>query len=331
MDFIERNRIEQGFAPIFQDEVRPRLVALEQQRQGRLALAKRWIRILIGVAVAAVIIMVVMFGDHELILPIVLAVVGFSAFGSLTIWRRQSANWSDNVSEVIMPAICRHVGNLSYDRSGGDGIDTDNMDRLGMLSSFNIANFKDRLEGSYRDTRFVLVKAHLQKRKRSSPDNRERTTTTVFRGLLFWISVPVAAPEPILITRELGKMENKLAEIFSGKSGRGMPNVSFDHPEFEAAFEVYSNDPDAAHRMMPSAFLDSLLTIGTQETDRRGIQSMIAGFYGDNFYMTLKQSIDSFLQMGSLNTPVADMEDDVHAIFADIDMIHRIIDRLHGD
>ena len=80
---------------------------------------------------------------------------------------------------------------------------------------------------------------------------------------------------------------------------------------------------------MPHAFLDAILDIGEQHGGKRGAKSFVAGFEGQSFYMALKRG-GAFMQMGSLATPVVDMEKSLHAIFDDIALSHQIIDRLHG-
>ncbi|MGI3213076.1 hypothetical protein ACROSR_18435 [Roseovarius tibetensis] len=57
---------------------------------------------------------------------------------------------------------------------------------------------------------------------------------------------------------------------------------------------------------------------------------MTAGFQHDSFYLTLDRD-DDFLAMGGLTRPVADNEDDLHAAFEDLGLVHRIVDGLHGD
>ena len=134
----------------------------------------------------------------------------------------------------------------------------------------------------------------------------------------------------ILISRELGSFGNKLGEMLAFGTGRSMPKVDFDHAEFEAAFEVYADDPDAARAVMPPAFLDRLLEIGRDEGGNKGLRGMKAGFHRENFYLALDREGD-FLAMGGLTRPVSDIEDDLHAAFEDLALVRRIIDRLHGD
>lgn len=49
-----------------------------------------------------------------------------------------------------------------------------------------------------------------------------------------------------------------------------------------------------------------------------------------SFFMALKRDED-FLAMGSLTTPMDEIEEDLHRVFADIALVRRIIDKLHGE
>ncbi len=328
MDFTESSPIETGFTPIFQQRVRPKLVSLEADRVARLRRARLYVSVALAVAIALVIGVLVIFefSEGSVIAAIFLGAIG--VIGALVSWKLQAGAWSGSVAEVVMPAVCDHVGQISYDQHAGKGFPTGEMRSLGMLQRYNDASYSDRLEGIYRGTPFEMAEARLKRETRDSDGDRK--TKTVFSGLLFRIGVPISAPTQILIARDYGRLGNKLGSLFSFSGGRDLPRVEFDHDRFEAAFEVHAGSPNEARRFMPPAFLESLLAIGESEGGRKGLKGMTAGFEGDWFYLALERSRD-FLKMGSLTTPVAAMEDDLHAIFDDISLIRRIIDRLHGD
>lgn len=326
MEFTERTPLERGFAALFRDRVREPLLALEQERLSRLRKARGWGSI--AVLVTAALVALTLFGargDWRLFAALVVGVLGL--IGGLAAWHSQASGWKGAVERTVMPAVCDHVGGLHYDGHGGQGFPLGAMRGLGVLPAFNRSSLSDELRGTYHGTPFELVEARLKRRRRDSDGDTK--TTTVFRGLLFHVGVPVEAPTRILIARDWGAIGNRLGTLFSGGQRAGMPRVEFDHPDFEAAFEVHADDPQAARDFMPPAFLDSLLAIGQEQGGRRGVKSLTAGFEGRSFYLALARDGD-FLRMGSLRTPVAEMEEDLHAIFADIELVHRIIDRLHG-
>lgn len=326
MEFTEQTPIETGFSDVFQRRIVPELDRLETERQDLLRTARRHAAIPLGVAGA--IALVILFTSDDLGGGLFGAAV-FLVIGGLValfLWKRQARRWGGSVSGAIMPAVCDFLGDLTYDQAARNRFPIDRIQGLGMIGSHNRARLEDRLEGRYRDTDFELVEAHLQ--SKSTDSDGDSRTKTVFDGLLFRIGVPEPVPTDILIARDYG-MGNKLFELFASSTGRGMPKVPFDHDAFEQAFEVYADDPDAARATMPPGFLDNLLDIARSEGDR-GAKGMTAAFQADSFYLALWRKGD-FLKMGALTTPVGDMEPELHAVFDDLVLVRRIIDRLHGD
>ncbi len=327
MRFSERNALEAGFTRVFEKTVRPALEALEAVRVTKLNAARKWMTICIAGGLALGGLLFFGFGPSGAAFFGGLVFVIIGGIGAFVVRAAQRDGWSESVAGAVMPAICAHIGNLRYDQKPGGGFPVARLQRLGLFGSYSDEHLTDRLQGSYRDTGFDLVEAKLT--RKSSGSNGSTNSSTVFKGLLFEIGVPVSVPGRIMIAREHGAFGNALSEVFGGGKGRGMPKLSFDHETFEQVFEVYADDPEAARRFMPTGFLDSLLAIGEAEGGHKGSKAMVAGFEDNSFYMALSRKGD-FLAMGSLTTPVADMEEDLHAIFADIEMVHRIIDRLHG-
>ncbi|WP_172297761.1 DUF3137 domain-containing protein [Pseudoruegeria sp. HB172150] len=326
MEFTERSELERGFAAVYRDRVRPALAVLEERRIARLRKAWMWVAVVAAVTVAVVAFLIwAGTGEWPYFVGAFLALVG-GMIGYM-VWQAQAMMWNEAVEGAVMPAICEHIGDLSYDGFAGDDFPLEALAKLGVVGSFQDSYVSDELKGRYRDTGFEMVEARLTRQSRSS-DGGSRTKT-VFRGLLFHIEVPVEAPGRILIGRDYGAVSKKLGSLFAGDRSRGMVRVEMGHSGFEKAFEVYAGDPVAAKKFMPVAFLDSLMAIGTGEGGKRGTGSMVAGFEGRSFYLALSRGGD-FLQMGSLTTPVADMEEDLHEIFDDIGLVRRIIDRLHG-
>jgi hypothetical protein len=325
MDFTERTPLETGFAAVCRERVVPALAELEHERRARLRKARLWMAGmgLAGLALGGVILAI---SDSEggLVFAAIAVIAGI--IGGFVARSKQASGWSGSVEKAVMPPICEHVGNLSFDSQGGDGFPLRALRELRMIPNYDRAHLCDHLAGRYRDTDFEMVEAKLTRRTRDS-DNKQRTDT-VFRGLMFHIAVPAPAPTPILITRDYGALGNKLGSFFSGTRGRGMPRVELDHPAFEEAFEVHAEDPGAVRRYLPPPFLGALLEIAQTEGGKKGAKAMVAGFRDDSFYLALSRG-GRFMEMGALNRPVTEMEEDLHAIFADIELVHRIIDRLH--
>ena len=327
MNFVERTDLEQGFAQRFQTDVWPKLEALESERIERLSKARKSVALSLGGAAALIAAIIGIFGLEDMGLFAVIVVGALGIVGAFAFRGSQAKEWGSSVSEAVMPAICDHVGDLKYTKSGGY-FPLGEVRDLRLVGGYSNSALSDNVSGVYRDTTFEVTQALLTTKTQDSKGNTQ--TTTVFSGLLFHIGVPMPVPAPILITRDRGAVGNKLGEVFSfGSKGRAMAKVNFDHDAFEAAFEVYSDDPDGAHRIMPPAFLESLVKIGETEGGKKGTKAMVAGFKDDNFYLALSRK-GGFMEMGKLTRSVTDMEDDLHSVFSDIEIVRRIIDRLHG-
>ncbi len=335
--FAEKTLIETGFSEVFQNRIAPRLSELENERKARLATARRHAAIALG-AGAVLGLLFVVFGSGSGGMGEMAAGFGvplaFGGVGALLLWKRQSGKWGGSVAQTVMPVVCDFMGDLRHDHEALKGFPLERMRKLGVIGNYNRSEISDRLEGRYRDTDFELVEARLIREKSSSSSDSDdgssdRSSRTLFKGLLMRIAVPEPIPTRILIARDFG-IGNKLGELLGGSSGRGMPKYDTGHPEFEQYFEVYAADPEIARDVLESAFLDSLLSIAETEGGRHGAQGLQAGFHDEAFFMALRREGD-FLAMGSLRTPMDNIEEDLHRIFDDIATIHRIIDRLHGD
>jgi len=325
MEFTERSSIEVGFNQVFEDEVQPKLIALEADRHAALHKAYRDLALVPLAAVAIMVVLYLIWGAHPVIRLGPLVVIG-AGLGLWAVWRKAGDAWKASVDVAIMPSVCAHIGDLKYDPNGRD-FQLEKLRSLKLLPSYDNGFLKSRLSGTYQGTGYEMVHATLQ--EKISNTNGGTRTKTVFTGLLFRIDVPISAPGRIVLMRDRGGFGNKLAETFAFGSTRSLPKVNFDHDVFEAAFEVYADRPEEAKTFMPTAFLEALLLIGAEQGQGSGAQAFVAGFDGNSFYMSLERH-GAFMEMGSLTTSVADLENDLHAVFDDIALTHQVIDRLHG-
>lgn len=335
--FTERTAIETGFAEVYEARLTPRLTTLEKERRSILSRAKLHaaLAIVVGLGVGA---LLVTFGPGWGTAKDVLIWIGIplvlGAVGAFLLWRRQAATWSGAAADAIMPEICAFLGDLSHDREAPKGFKLEQVRKLGVIPPFTHSELGDRLEGTRHDSPFEIVEAKLvsketKRRTDSDDDDEKREKKTVFEGLVLRVGVPEPVPSRILIARDYG-MGNKVFEVLGIDEGRKMPKVDTGHAEFERSFEVYSEDAEAARKVLTPGFLDSFTAIAEAEGGPRGAEDVQAGFEDANFFMALKRKED-FLKMGSLTTPADEVEEALHGVFDDIAMAYRIIDRLHGE
>lgn len=325
MKFVERRPIEVGFAKVFETEVWPQLTKLETDRKAELRKAIRNIALVLilggGLAWLSYTVL------EEKNAQVGALFVGcFTFAGVVASWRTAALKWSSAVAEVIVPAVCKHVGDLRY-TVHGNGFLVSPFRDLRLVPSFDESHRTHRFQGTYRGTGYEMVQVSLSKQK-TNLKGRQRTQVR-FTGLLFRIDMPVTAPGRIVLMRDRGALGNKVAEKFAFGSTRSLPKVTFDHADFERAFEVYAEDPEATRAFMPDLFLEALLTIAKEQGEGRQEDAFVAGFERQNFYLALKRS-KPMIQLGKLTRPVSDMQGDLRGIFDDISIPHRIIDRLHG-
>lgn len=326
--FVERSEIETGFAAVFEAEIQPKLADLETQRQAR------WKQVVLssgGILGGAVILAILMLSVTNLPGPFALMVLIGGAFGAFKYWQNETTGWGGNLVDIVMPSICKFIGDLDFDRAATTGVDTDKMKAMGLLDPYNRQQLENQLSGLYRGVAFELVEAKLVHHPTSGPARRKGRPTArarvTFNGLLYRISVPKPAPTPILIARNFGAVGNTLAGLFKGKDGRGMPKVETGHTRFEASFELHAETPDAALGYLPREFLDTIVTIGVKDGGQKAAKGLRAAFSGSEFYLALETD-EPFLEMGWLNEPIDNVTDDLHNLFDDIAQVRRIIDRL---
>lgn len=325
MHFTERSPLENGFAQVFDANIKPQLEEFEFERLAMLAKARRTTMIIIAAAIALVGATYLITGTEYITAAIMMAVL-FTPFVIFGMKSAAGGRWTSKIKDVAMPMICDHVGDLTYN-AGGSSFSLAAMKNMNLLPKYDDSTLRSLMRGTHNSVGYDMVHATLSKENHNN-DNGP-SSTTVFQGLLFRIQMPNRAPGRIALMRDRGGMGNKLAETFSFGSTRSMPKVSFDHIAFEAAFEVYSDQPDAARTFLPDSTLDALLQIGEEQGQGRGAQAFVGGFEGNAFYMVLKRDGD-FMKMGDINTSVAEIEDDLHGVFDDIALSHNVIDRLTG-
>jgi hypothetical protein len=302
-------------ARLFQREVAPHLPALEAERaQGR----SRSITTAVGFGAGAVVLLTVLWPldpGWAIVAAVIALVIGLHMLGN------QQRRFRQRVRDLVMPAICRAIGDLRHSAGSAPGIPFDDLESLGLLPSHNRRQVDDVFEGRHRDTGFVMAEAALRYRRGGSKSR----TRTVFRGLMVAIEVPRDVPARILVAREAGAVGNRLKGWINGFSG--LERVSLPHPAFEARFEVYSDDPAVARATVGPAFCDAMVVLAEAHVS----QAIQGAFRLRWFYLTILSKQRDQFRLGSLFRTLDGLEEDAHRVLQDIRIVHRVIDTLHGD
>ncbi len=308
-----------SFGAFFQTEIAPALPALEDARKERLRASYTRaaglafvIALVSGIAVA--------FSDQ---LVAALPVVAVGAFIGFFWVRAPGRRHREALRDLVIEPLRRYLGGLEYHRNPGDRFDLARFERSGVVAKFNKAKLEDLLIGRYRDTDYRMVEARLKiRRSRSDDDNRE---TAVFSGLLCEVSVPMAFSCTVLLVGDKGKLGNWVVDLVRSRL-TNLTVVPLDHKDFEARYQVYSDEAEEAQRLLQPGLLDSLLAL----SDRLGRRAVNAAFTEGRFLIAVPHSGDLF-EIGRLHRSLDHAEDDLRRLAAEFTLPQRLIDYLYGD
>lgn len=320
--FTERTAIERGFASIYQERLAPRLEALRRERAEQTATT----RILLALYLAGHVVVVALlhyFLDGDAGFAVMMLFT--AGIGSYELVRRRSGAFGQRLVAIVMPEIGGFLGDLRYSPDGpGDAFVTP-FEALDLVGPSNRRTVEHHVSGRHRGTGFELVQAHLLQRNRGSKNGPR----TVFKGLLVRIEAPVAAAASIRIVKDHGRFLTTLMEWFSIGSRKRAHRVTMSDAEFERRFAVYCADPTIVVSFINPGFMKAILAIDDEigGTSLLRQAALIAAFERDTFYMAISRK-KRLLDTRSLLRSDVSIEEEIHAIFADLTLLHRIIDRL---
>lgn len=161
--------------------------------------------------------------------------------------------------------------------------------QMGVIPSYDRSALEDHIRGEHEGVAFELCEAELKEKRTTSSKNGTKTTyVTVFDGLLIRCGFQRSFTGITRIKRDGGFLGN----LFSGGK---QDRVRLEDPEFEKAFEVYSDDQVEARYLLNPGFMQRLLDL-----DRHlGSGNLALTFHEQEVWLSLRQKGDSF-RMGGL-------------------------------
>lgn len=105
-----------------------------------------------------------------------------------------------------------------------------------------------------------------------------------------------------------------------------MVGIETNFPEFEARYEVFSDAPDEARRILSSDFLAAMVDLA-EAADEKALN---AAFVDGRFLLALPRQRRPF-DIGEVNPPLNQMRAIFEQLVHEITLPHRVIDFLHGD
>ena len=331
MKFIEERPIEQGFAALFDTQLKPSLMVLEGERRKRLFIQRLlvWPTFLIPVAIALFIVagfVVAGSEDKDLIIASVILLLTFALFVPLLLRKVTNDAWAKHLGVEVMPVICAHFPGMRYQKNNCPSFPLKQMEKLGVVAKHNKVEARHYLSGHHKDVAFEILEADLFN-KLSQVARGGRSDGKVFSGLLIHFSLPKEAPGKIVIWNDRGSWGNKLDAHAAENMTIQMRPVPFDDANFEKAFEVYSDTVTGTQMFLNSAFRTCLVSIAQIAGGIMGSRVMNAGFEGRSFFLELRRT-EKLIKMGPLNQPIDQIDRVIHQIFGEIDMIFDLGDHL---
>lgn len=316
--FTEREPYERGFAEVFDNDIAPRLAELEAERQAR---HKQYRQRLSGAVIGLPLLaLLIAYLGGVAILGFVFIGTILAGFLAARFVGQPKRGFRDALRAAVMPPVCRFFGEMQHAHGRSGTIGLSRFSQAGVVGSFNRASVDDVFTGRYREVGFAVAEAKLRRRG----GGRNRSQSTVFRGLLVAVDVPKAFPGRILIGRDYGDIGNALAGWF--KQFGGLQRVELPHGQFESMYAAYSDNPEAARAWLTPDFLENWVAVAEAY---RG-SAIRAAFAGSEFLAALPHSKNLF-EAGALATPLDRIEEDLHRLLWEITIPHRLIDFLHGE
>jgi Protein of unknown function (DUF3137) len=306
---------EKRLAAAFRREIAPRIAALDAERARRRA---QFVATAVGCGLGVPALAAVLW-RFDAGGAVAVAVIGLAI--GLNLMAQQQRSFRHHLRRLVMPAICQAIGDLQHHAGEAPGIPFDELANLGLLPQHNWRRIDDAFSGRHRATGFVMAEALL--RRRRSPGPHRGSSRTVFRGLIFAIEVPREIAARILIARDAGALGNRVKGWL--KSFSGLERVSLPDPDFEARFEVYADRPEVARATVSPSLCEALIRLA----DAHPGQPIQGALQGRWFYLSMPRRGDQF-RLGSLFRALDGLEQEAGLVLRDIQIVHRVIDTLHG-
>lgn len=250
---------------------------------------------------------------------------------------RAQKDWSDQVTEALMPALCAAWGEVSYARSVPRSNFVEPFLILNTVGAHNSSTLEHYFSGRTAGRRFEMVHADLKQASRRRRSSSGSSSIPVFYGLLIRVELVKRAPLPILIL-PASTLTNRV---------RDMTPVDLEAEDFEASFRVHvpgdrPDGPGLAGAFVDETWQQALLAINRNEgRPGEGFAALSVGLIDDSCYIALTRWAEAgqvgkirferprpFLEVPWLLRRSASLESAVGSMLDDIGVAFRIIDRL---
>lgn len=297
-----------GFARIYEQEIRPGLLAREAERAAaaQKAIRTRWIG---GAIIAAGL----GIGFALLKLPAAAIIAGITGFGVIGWGNMGISRLAGEAKALIVEPVARQLG-LAFTPAPGTCEAIYRHRDAGVVPRWDRSKFEDLVTGRRGLVDFELFEAHLEERRRTT-DSQGRTRTTwvtVFQGQCLRLDFHKTFYGRTLVTRDMGFFNR-----FGG--GNGMQRAMLEDPRFEKIFEVYTTDQVESRYLLTPDLMQKLVDL--EEVFRGG--KLKAAFDGGEMLITVQGG--NLFEPGSMFKPL-DSADRVRELLKDFAAVFGLID-----
>lgn len=315
--FVERAYYEQGFSDVFAAQIAPALQEFERERLAINNRTGKWVEIILTVTIALSVAAAIYVHIALTLFPLF-----WGCALALLVYASRGGKFEAKISDLAVPIICDFLGDLTHFKKSKPGFHPIKLLReLRVIPPHDNASFEDSVEGKWRNVTYRSVQTSFSNTYRDSDGNRK--TRTMFNGLLIAVQCPIEMPK-IIFLADHGNFLNVLNK-WATTGSEQLEKLDLLNTECEELYEVYTDDPTCAARLLGTDFGQKLNELSRKPdgSERR----ITAAFEGRWFYIAIDLDHD-FMNFTSIDQPLSKFDEKIHAAFDDLMLPRTIIDGL---
>jgi len=236
------------------------------------------------------------------------------AMAALWTWvNRPKRSYTKAYKKKILPNLASLFGNFEYQHDGK--IDMDQMQPTKIIPHHHKYKSEDYFSGQYKNVAIEFCEMRLTKKKKSGKRTR---TVTVFKGLAIHLKFQAKKFYGHTIVQ---KDQGKLGEWFKEK-GSNLKRANLVDPEFEAAFDAYTNDQVEARYLIDPIMIEKIKSLYSEYNGKA-----ISLAFHDEQMLILIASNHNHFEPANIHT-LATTPESLMSMKREIENIISIIDKL---